>query len=1019
MVKKFVAGCLCAVMIGAVCGNAMGEPLDFANRPLLFSGKKPSAQSAQGFVYPFDLSGKGITPHGTPLAALISGATLATRPELFLNGERVDFDPTPRGEGLVFRLQDGPMKQSGNELEVRMPDGSAPSGVAVFALIDSFDDMHFAQAFGEATDFQKTQPTPHSSQANYDVQHYDLSLTLSMTSSPITVNGTVIMTAKALLNNMTQAALDFDANGGLMTISAVTDASLTPLVYTQSGDFLIVTIPATATNSNFTIRVVYSGTPATDGKFGAPYVVSTHGSSVPVVYTFSEPYGARKWWPCKDLPDDKATADIHVIAPKPYSVVSNGTLATTDDLGSTQRFNWTAPFQMPTYLLAVYCTNYAFTSGVYTSQDLSKTMTVGHYYYPESSQVGRVPGTLNAVNFMSQTFGEYPFIDYKYTTVAYNSGSGMEHATCTGMPFSETAEATGEGRRNVHELAHHWFGDYVTCQSFDHVWLNEGFATYCEALFYEDRDGFAAYASYVNGWLSTPISSSAILISTSSDSFSQGNVYKKGGYVLHMLRHVVGKTNLINGMKRYLQSRANSTAVTDDFKAAMETETGLDLSYFFTEWCTRSNWPSYSYSWSQTGSTLHVTITQTQTAAAYTMPIDVRVTDMSAATQTFIALNNQKAAQTFDFDLGTATADAVSIDPDNWILKGTVTETSKAPQPVAKTLIGGTSNATVTWAAASTGTTNGFQVFLSMDGTIFTTVADETTLNGSATSYVIPGLSDGQTYYVKVRATATGLLASLYTDVLAVRLAPGSSKALIVDGYDRWDSTTGRGLNASGHPFVGTHAASIGSRNVAIDSCANEAVTAGTVVLGSYEAAFWVLGEESTTDETFSSTERTLVSAYLNAGGKLFASGAEIGWDLDSQGSTNDRAFYNNYLKSDFVDDDSGDYSVSGVLGGLFDGTSFSYDDGTHGIYFADFPDVVTGFGGGVVDLEYSPGIGAGVEFSGMFPLGVTPGKVVCLGFGFETIYPEATRDDVMQRVISFFGLNTGAEASVESFLTY
>jgi len=170
----------------------------------------------------------------------------------------------------------------------------------------------------------------------------------------------------------------------------------------------------------------------------------------------------------------------------------------------------------------------------------------------------------------------------------------------------------------------------------------------------------------------------------------------------------------------------------------------------------------------------------------------------------------------------------------------------------------------------------------------------------------------------------------------------------------------------------------------------------------------WLLGDESTHDETFSAAEQALVKSYLEAGGRLFVSGSEIAWDLDqdnsSSGSTpEDEAFLHSYLKADYVADDAGVYSVAGAAGGIFSGMSFQYGTSTSP-YPEDYPDAIRPVGGGRAALLYAnSGRIAAVQYEGIFGRGTRAGKLVYLAFPFETISGADTRAQVMGRVLAFF----------------
>ncbi|MCC7391369.1 hypothetical protein IT571_03305, partial [Candidatus Sumerlaeota bacterium] len=463
--------------------------VDLTDRDILFSLKaaEPARESRiDGRTY--DVDATFTAPQAAASGAVnyaveMYGVPIAKAPKLFINEVPVDWSPVEGKDSLYYLLPSQLLRAGENALRIQgSPFAEKDLTLAIFSLTDEFESEHFLQAF--AAPVSKAQPPKQASQNNFDVTHVDLTTYLDLASSSAIVNGSVKITAQTLVNSFTQAALDFDDNSNQMNVTYLNTVPATPgLTYTwdKTNNWLIVTFPtALAAGDTFTLQVDYNGLPATDGAFGAGYRRETHGSpAVPVVFTFSEPYKARKWWPCKDLPDDKFTIDLHLTALKTIGsglqtrVVANGNLMSVDDLGTVARWNFSETHPIASYLVACYATNYADSSVVYTALDNTTTMNIHHYYYPENNETNRAQGTLKVMEFFADTFGEYPFLNEKYSTVSYNlPSSGMEHQTCTGMPAGEAAENDGEGRRNVHELAHHWFGDKVTCKSFNHLWLN-------------------------------------------------------------------------------------------------------------------------------------------------------------------------------------------------------------------------------------------------------------------------------------------------------------------------------------------------------------------------------------------------------------------------------------------------------------------------------------------------------------------------------------------------------------------
>ncbi|MHC1738422.1 MAG: T9SS type A sorting domain-containing protein [Ignavibacteriaceae bacterium] len=289
-------------------------------------------------------------------------------------------------------------------------------------------------------------------------------------------------------------------------------------------------------------------------------------------------------------------------------------------------------------------------------------------------------------------------------------------------------------------------------------------------------------------------------------------------------------------------------------------------------------------------------------------------------------------------------------------------------------------------------------VHMSADGKIFTS---SVILNKS--NLVLNGLQTDSLYFFKLRAV--GADTSIFSEVLAAIPSADPLKVIIVNGFDR--SYTG-----NSYDFVRMHAAAIKNYGHNFASATNEAIVYGLINLNNYDIAVWILGTESTANETFSTTEQNYVSAFLTGGGALFVSGTEIGWDLDFKGTTTDKNFFWNFLKSEYIADAPNNqantfYTAEGITGSLFDGvTGINFDNGTHGTYNASYPDVINGKNGGINSLKYS-GLTttnvAGIVYKGLFPGGATNGAVAHFGFPFETIYPESKRFEVMNKILGYF----------------
>jgi hypothetical protein len=231
-------------------------------------------------------------------------------------------------------------------------------------------------------------------------------------------------------------------------------------------------------------------------------------------------------------------------------------------------------------------------------------------------------------------------------------------------------------------------------------------------------------------------------------------------------------------------------------------------------------------------------------------------------------------------------------------------------------------------------------------------------------------------------------------------------RILIVDGFDRWGGSGSWGRPY--HWFATLYAEPLYELGFGFDTCANESIEEGVVPLEAYDAVFWLLGDESTEDETFSVREQSRVQAFLRAGGRLFVSGSELGWDLGAKGSSSDKAFLRDFLRCTYEADDAESYEVEGARGSPFEGLSFAYGEIP---YFEDYPDVLVPTSGAQLALRYANGKGAGICFAGTVPGGSAECRVIVFGFPFETVSDASVRRELLSRCLAFFGLPETAVA--------
>ena len=310
---------------------------------------------------------------------------------------------------------------------------------------------------------------------------------------------------------------------------------------------------------------------------------------------------------------------------------------------------------------------------------------------------------------------------------------------------------------------------------------------------------------------------------------------------------------------------------------------------------------------------------------------------------------------------------------------------------------------TIAWIPPTDADLKGYRLYFSIDGINYNLRDNET---------VLTNLLNSKTYfynqttplYLKLFAVDSAAIKNVSTqsDIYGLRMLNDNKKILIVDGFDRYGGS-GSWANPY-HDFVVSHAKAF---NLSFETCANEQIINGTINLNDYELVIWILGDESTADETFSSVERTKAALYLESGGKLFISGSEIAYDLGSSSATSQETqFLKDHLRAKYVSDDSNIYGVYGTDSTQFAGLGFGYGVQSNGSPYAeDWPDVIDTTGRSVPILKYNSVSTAGIEYTGSFNDSPNIGQLIYLAFPFETINLADARTQVMTAALKYFGL--------------
>ena len=494
---------------------------------------------------------------------------------------------------------------------------------------------------------------------NYDLKYHRMQWEVDPAKAQI--SGTVTTYFEAL-EDMSEITFDLAPN---MSVSQVLQrGSQLEFVHTLEG--LTIQLGQTQSSGRLdSLSIRYSGNPVSSG-FGS-FEIDTHGSqNTPVLWTLSEPYGAKGWWPCKqDLVDKIDSIDVYIRHPSAYKAASNGILIAERGLGTQVETHWRHRYPIPAYLIAIAVTNYS----VYSDPVNNADYEVVNYVYPENLSTARIGTSVTPaiMELYNTLFGTYPFAREKYGHAEFGWGGGMEHTTMTFMG--------GWSRMLVaHELAHQWFGNKVTCGSWQDIWLNEGFATYLDGLVREDFDGEEAFTNWRKNLVQSITSSpggSVFVTDTSSVSriFDGRLSYRKGAMLLHMLRYKLGDDDFFTALRNYLDDPdlAYGYARTDDLQEHLEAVSNKDLGEFFQDWLYGQGYPVYEVIWhqNQENGTLRLQVNQEQSHPSvdfFEMPLPVTVGGPGGESE-MLRLEVSENGQLFHVQLPFEVV-SVDIDPD-------------------------------------------------------------------------------------------------------------------------------------------------------------------------------------------------------------------------------------------------------------------------------------------------------------------------------------------------------------------
>jgi aminopeptidase N len=477
--------------------------------------------------------------------------------------------------------------------------------------------------------------------------------------------GSVYSSVKFLKDNIT--SVQFDLSDSLVVDSVKCNQVITTFSHSQNK-INVRLLMQMEKYSVGPIEIYYHGKPPSSG-FGS-FSVEKHGNA-PILWTLSEPYGAMEWWPCKQSLADKIDSlDVFITSPALYKAASNGKLISDQVSGDKRTAHWKHRYPIATYLVGIAVTNYE-TYSDFLDLPGGKKIEILNYIYPEYLETAKTKSAdiLSIMQFYNEKFIPYPFAAEKYGHAQFGWGGGMEHQT---MSFMTTLDY----ELVAHEMAHQWFGDYITLASWHDIWLNEGFATYLTGLVFENLQNgvwWPVWKNYLTANITSRPDGSVYVADTTNVNriFSSRLTYNKGAYLLQMLRWEMGDSHFFQGLNNYLKDPKviNSFASQVEFVKHMELAADTSFIEFFKDWYYGEGYPTYQLSfytdYADFGKQkLRISQTTSHSSVSFfKMHVPVRV--WQNGNYTDLRLYNTQQNQ--EFEISSGKIDSIQFDPEKWL----------------------------------------------------------------------------------------------------------------------------------------------------------------------------------------------------------------------------------------------------------------------------------------------------------------------------------------------------------------
>jgi len=503
-------------------------------------------------------------------------------------------------------------------------------------------------------------------QAAMDVVHYDLRLKVDPYKK--TIGGKVVISF-LLIDKPEKLEIDLLKKFHVSNVMV----NGTSLSFDRDKHKIFIENPRLSLFENHQLEITYSGKPPVAKKppWDGGFSWEKSEDGYPWIAVSCQTNGAYIWYPCKEHPSDKANgADIYITVPDPIMVAANGLLKSVHPEGD----KWTTWHWKTEYPISTY--NINFTAGYFeaverTGYVLNQPLKMVYYVLPEKRDGADrlLKDAEEYLNFYARHFGQYPWMNEKFGLV-HTPYWGMEHQTINAYGNDYKKTKLGYDFLMFHEMGHEWWGNYLSVSDWSDFWIHEGFDTYAEALFVEEKYGKEAAKNFVNNRYKKNIQNKKLVVppkNTSTEYKTDNDVYYKGAHVLHTLRYLIGEKILRESLKEFIhmpkELPAQNQTSTQEFISLINENTQKELDWFFNQYIFQPSLPRLIVNEEKINDKKYIDLHWEEDG--FFMPLDISFQSFDGLRVRRLDLTNSPTR------IAIPATSTLTIDPEGWVLFNT------------------------------------------------------------------------------------------------------------------------------------------------------------------------------------------------------------------------------------------------------------------------------------------------------------------------------------------------------------